>query len=125
VRLFKNLPIVLVLIFFLTTVLYLVITEIENSKVKLYPEGPITITGHLVCLPHINDSGPQTMECAFGLVDAEGNYFRLKNTDPENNNINSISGDTNIEIQGVFIPGRDKVYQGVGLIEISKITQIE
>ena len=124
-KLFKNLPILLVLIFFLTTVLYLVITEIKNSKVELYPEGPITITGHLVCLPYINDSGPQTMECAFGLVDDAGNYYRLKNTDPENNNINSISGDTNIEIQGVFIPGRDKVYQGVGLIEISKITQIE
>jgi len=123
-KLFKNLPILLVLIFFLTTVLYLVITEFKKSKVELHPEGPVTITGHLVCLPHINDSGPQTMECAFGLVDEEGNYYRLKNTDSDNN-INSISGDTIIEIQGVFKPGRDKVYQGVGLIEISKITPIE
>jgi hypothetical protein len=118
----KNLPILLVLIFFLVGVLYLTIKEISSSKVLIPPEGSITVTGHIVCLPHKNSNGPQTMECAFGLEDSNGQYYRLQDNDPLGKNINNITGDTVVEIQGHFTPQKDKVYQGIGLIDITKVT---
>lgn len=35
------------------------------------------LTGEVVCLPHKNTSGPQTLECAIGLQTADGNYYAL------------------------------------------------
>ena len=36
-----------------------------------------TLTGEYVCLPHTNTSGPQTLECAFGLKTEDGSYYAL------------------------------------------------
>lgn len=35
----------------------------------------VTMEGEIVCLPHRNTSGPQTMECAFGIKTDEGEYY--------------------------------------------------
>ena len=36
-----------------------------------------TLTGEYLCLPHVNNSGPQTMECALGLRTDSGEYYAL------------------------------------------------
>lgn len=36
-----------------------------------------TLTGEFVCLPHKDTSGPQTMECAFGLKTDVDEYYAL------------------------------------------------
>ena len=36
-----------------------------------------TLTGTYVCLPHKDTSGPQTLECAFGIKTDEGDYYAL------------------------------------------------
>ncbi|HEY0220696.1 MAG TPA: hypothetical protein VGC58_00555 [Candidatus Paceibacterota bacterium] len=36
-----------------------------------------TLSGTYVCLPHLDTSGPQTMECAFGLKTDEGDYYAV------------------------------------------------
>lgn len=36
-----------------------------------------TLTGTHTCLPHRDTSGPQTMECAFGMETDDGRYFAL------------------------------------------------
>ena len=36
-----------------------------------------TLAGKYVCLPHADTSGPQTLECAFGLQTAAGEYYGL------------------------------------------------
>lgn len=36
-----------------------------------------TLRGTYVCLPHRDTSGPQTMECAFGLQTEVGEYYAL------------------------------------------------
>lgn len=43
--------------------------EIENYR------G--TLTGEVVCLPHRDTSGPQTMECAFGMRTDAGEHYAL------------------------------------------------
>jgi hypothetical protein len=35
------------------------------------------LEGSVVCLPHKDTSGPQTLECAFGLQTAENEYYAL------------------------------------------------
>jgi hypothetical protein len=36
-----------------------------------------TLSGTYTCLPHLNTSGPQTMECAFGLKTDQGDYYAV------------------------------------------------
>lgn len=36
-----------------------------------------TLTGEVVCLPHADTDGPQTMECAYGLRTDTGEYYAL------------------------------------------------
>lgn len=62
-----------------------------NQQNQKTPENKITITptptidtpqkvtlkGEVVCLPHKDTSGPQTLECAFGLKADDGNYYAL------------------------------------------------
>lgn len=42
-----------------------------------------TVEGEIVCLPHRNKSGPQTLECAMGLMDSEDNYYGLEIEQPD------------------------------------------
>lgn len=36
-----------------------------------------TLSGEYVCLPHKDQSGPQTLECAFGLKTDSGEYYAV------------------------------------------------
>jgi hypothetical protein len=44
---------------------------------ETYEPYQATLTGEFVCLPHADTSGPQTMECAFGLKTDVGEYFAV------------------------------------------------
>lgn len=37
----------------------------------------VTLSGTYVCLPHADTTGPQTMECAFGIKTDEGEYYAV------------------------------------------------
>lgn len=39
--------------------------------------GQVTLRGETVCLPHKDTDGPTTLECAFGLRTANGDYYAL------------------------------------------------
>lgn len=52
----------------------------SNTPANTPEKQPITAkttTGTFICLPHKNTSGPQTMECAFGLKTSDGANFAL------------------------------------------------
>lgn len=36
-----------------------------------------TLTGEYVCLPHTDQNGPQTLECAFGIKTDVGEYYAV------------------------------------------------
>jgi hypothetical protein len=36
-----------------------------------------TLTGEYVCLPHADKTGPQTLECAFGIKTLSGEYYAV------------------------------------------------
>jgi hypothetical protein len=86
-------------------------------------EGKIQINGTAVCLPHKDTSGPQTMECAYGLKDDTGRYYALQDTDPGYNNINSIPMNTQITISGTFKKKSNATYPTVGTIEVTSVAK--
>jgi len=40
-------------------------------------EQPVVFEGKIVCLPHVNTDGPQTLECMSGLQTNDGKYYLL------------------------------------------------
>jgi hypothetical protein len=79
------------------------------------------VQGRFVCLPHWNTSGPQTLECAFGLLDEAGNYYGLRDRDPMYGTLGVFDTEAYVEVRGVFEPGRHEKYQGIGTIEVHEV----
>ena len=88
------------------------------------PVGPITIQGKMVCLPHKDTEGSQTMECAFGLQDDSGRYFALFDTDPEYKNVSGAPMDTRVEVEGNFKLQLGSKYEDIGIIEVTRIQKL-
>ena len=84
--------------------------------------GRITIEGRMVCLPHRDTEGPQTMECAFGLLDDEERYFALSDTDPEYTNVAGVPMNERVRVEGAFKLHLNSNYQDIGVIEVTRIT---
>lgn len=83
----------------------------------------IKIIGTIVCLPHKNLGGSQTMECAIGLKDSAGKYFFL-NYDHAEKNTSFISTGSMVEVTGVLGASPESRYQTDGTIFVSKIIKI-
>lgn len=90
-------------------------TKVENKKPSA---GEITVRGEVVCLPHKNNKGPQTLECAFGLKDMDGNYYGLKDPTPDYRVVSEIPMGRIVEITGTFTPDDSTIYASIGVIEI-------
>lgn len=95
--------------------------QVKQPVVGIPSSGEIIIKGEIVCLPHKNTKGAQTMECAFGLKDEQGRYYGLHETDPEYKNISGAPMQIPVTISGVFIPKEDEKYQSIGVIDLEKI----
>lgn len=91
--------------------------------------GPITISGAITCLPKLG-TGPQTLECAIGLLATDGNHYGLKNlfdVDPE---YKFSRGGLRVEVSGTHLweemkgPDGNK-YDIAGMIDVISIKEIE
>lgn len=84
----------------------------------------LTLEGEVVCLPHTDTSGPQTMECAYGLKEDDGTYyaldFALMSQYPPN-----VDTGTRVRASGVFTPlerlstDHWKIYPIVGIFSVT------
>lgn len=98
--------------------------RIDEGRALLPAEGePITVQGEMVCLPHRDQTGPQTLECAFGLLAEDGTYYALRDTDPTYQNVSQPMG-VPVEVVGTFTAQNDTKYQSVGIIVVDSITQL-
>jgi hypothetical protein len=85
--------------------------------------------GKYVCLPHKDSSGPQTLECAFGLLTQEGNYYALNTSNINQDEIMQLNTDEPIQVIGTFISVNSldphnalTKYDIVGVINATSIT---
>jgi len=53
------------------------IYEEKQGDGNTYEPYRATLTGEYLCLPHVDTSGPQTLECAFGLKTDDGTHYAL------------------------------------------------
>jgi len=84
----------------------------------------ITVTGKIVCLPHKDTTGPQTLECAFGLQTDAGTYYALSDTSQQPTGIAGMAGAARVEVTGTLAPHANSRYQDVGVISVTRATVI-
>ncbi|RJR15016.1 hypothetical protein C4579_03030 [Candidatus Microgenomates bacterium] len=61
-----------------------------------------TLTGVYVCLPHRDTSGPQTLECAYGLKTQVGEYYALDFG--ENVPLSNFVSGESVTLSGIITP---------------------
>lgn len=93
-----------------------------NRPQVIPPNGEITVVGTIECLPHRDTSGPQTMECAFGLVDDGGTHYALRDSDPNYANVSGAQSGGRVTVHGNFVAAEDEKYASMGTITVDRIT---
>ncbi len=86
--------------------------------------GTIQVKGTVLCLPHKNTDGPQTMECALGIKDEKGLYYALSDTDSGYKNISSLATNEAVTVTGTLVKGENKTYPTVGTLKVTAVTKI-
>lgn len=107
-------------------------SQATSSPPQQTPQAPIvppqgtavSIEGTMVCLPHKGTSGPQTMECAFGLKADDGRYYALSDTDPQYRNVSGVPMNVRVKVEGTFIARTDSKYQDIGIIYVTAVTRL-
>lgn len=114
------------IIIFIGGALWVLLSEEQTNPDPIHStpeEGMVTLSGTIVCLPHKDTSGPQTLECAFGLKDETERYYALTTEDDaEPPIITSFPTGTMVTVTGDFTKTEDPVYDVVGLIKVDSIT---
>lgn len=83
-------------------------------------ERTVSITGEVVCLPHKGTSGPTTLECAVGLMDAQDNYYGLKS---ENIDYSVLQVGKVVTVTGTqSAPEANNNYNIVGVINVMSVS---
>jgi hypothetical protein len=95
--------------------------SIKSNPSATPTPGRVSLKGQMVCLPHKNTSGLQTLECAFGLLGDDGKYYGLRDTDPQYKNVSGLPMNQEVVVNGQFIPKEDQVYQSIGIIEVDSV----
>lgn len=104
-----------------------VITSFAKGAYSQLPQR-ISVVGYWECLPHKDTSGPQTTECAFGIVidQSDGHYAidtRLMSTYP----VDFPTG-TKVRVEGVLTPVEQlssiQKYDIDGVLSATSITKI-
>lgn len=71
--------------------------------------GGVTRSGEVVCLPHRNSDGPQTLECAAGLK-VGNTYYGLRNSNTDGAGLAEFVG-KKIEVTGKESTEKDSIYK--------------
>ncbi len=88
-----------------------------------------TLRGMFICLPHRDTSGPQTLECALGLKDNDGNYYAI-----DASAVSSTSNmpmNTEFRVTGLLVPieaiSNDQMqkYNIKGIMKVSSLEEVK
>jgi hypothetical protein len=91
----------------------------DNTQQTTPKTTEVQLTGTLVCLPHKNTDGPQTMECLTGLRTNDGTYYQL--IDPDREFLRDTPFNKSVEVKGTLQTGTDEKYQSKGTITLTDL----
>lgn len=98
----------------------------ESEPTATYKDGQtVEMTGDVVCLQHRDQSGPITMECAFGFLDSESDkYYALRDSDGAYpTRIANLQTKEILKIKGIYKNNPDQKYQQEGTIELISVEE--
>ena len=78
----------------------------------------VSLEGEIVCLPHKNTEGPQTLECASGLKTDEGTHYGLSSKDSASPLTAAAGSKKRASANGVLEPATDDTYDIKGVIVV-------
>lgn len=84
-----------------------------------------TIEGEIVCLPHKDTDGPQTLECAYGIKLANGTYYGLHDSNDNYENISGLPTGKNARLTGTLKLGSSDRYQSIGTFTVVAAETLE
>ena len=99
-----NKNIIAVLIVIATCVgIYFALRFHQNAPAPLdaTPQN-VTLSGSFTCLPHMDTTGPQTMECAFGMKTDDGEYYAV-NFGASTDAMNQFQSGAHITAEGFVV----------------------
>ncbi len=96
----------------------------ESGNRARFTDGDmVSLKGELACLPHRDQSGPVTLECAYGFKDESGTYYGLQDTTPDQSFITDVPFGEPVSIEGIYRSGGDDKYQQDGTIELKTLIE--
>jgi hypothetical protein len=121
----KTITVIIILLIILGVAWWLGSKTDNSQQSDLDFGSTVTVAGEVVCLPHKDQSGPQTMECAFGLEDDNGDYYGLSDLDQA-----TMGGvvDTGkmITVTGTLAePEANNIYDVVAVIEVDTVAPVD
>lgn len=103
----------------------------EDTQVLQPQSQPVTMTGSYECLPHRDTSGPQTLECAFGLLMGD-TYYAIDTSQVGNNVLTTLNTGDQITVSGELTQAEDLdpesrllIYDIAGVIQASAIAAVD
>lgn len=99
----------------------------SEMATNIPPVGPIELQGEIVCLPHKNSNGIHTLECAYGLLDDNSNYYSLRDNIATSGPsiITSVPTGSKVEVTGYFTTEESDKYNTVGSISIDELEIVD
>lgn len=116
-RLILGVAIILLMVF---AGIYLTKSVDEN----VVTPGPTILTGTSICLPHRDTTGPQTMECAFGISTENGENYALSMSP---NMSQEFQVNQQITVKGHLVPieaissDHWRIYDVKGIVQVEEI----
>lgn len=103
------------------------IASFEAGAYSQLPQSTATM-GKWECLPHKNTSGPQTLECAFGILkDGTTQHYAIDASLVSSTPVDFATG-THVKIEGIVTPVEQlnalQIYNITGVIRATSITKI-
>lgn len=83
--------------------------------------GDIRVPGEVICLPHRDQSGPQTLECAFGIQASDKTNFGLSDLDYKF--LMDMETGKQYTVTGRFKANTSDIYNSLGIIEITDVSE--
>lgn len=95
------------------------------------PPQRVSVEGMWECLPHRNASGPQTLECAFGIALLQSDGHLAISTNLMSSYPVDFAVGTQVRVEGIFVPKNQlntnmwNIYDIDGIVEATSITKLQ
>lgn len=100
---------------------YILVDTVRILEPQIDDSSPVEFEGELVCLPHKDNGGPETFECAIGLQGNNGLYYGLSGLNQEDLISGKLITGQTVVITGTLSPSEKSLYKIQGTIHVLQV----